>query len=337
MNNKYAPILLASAAALRGAQAETMRWQRLFEQEKARLKSVVAQLSFVVTRQDQEIVHLHQYVGVLLKKGLEREAVLVGGLSDEAIADSETGMVGVFEYFARIGEVGLLKVAYRPIDDEENRTSRAAARGGHLDVLQWMYAQGYLQLTEELCEDACGQLAILRWLRSLDPPCPWGYDMWGSAIYGGRPDVLQWLLTHGQPALGTEYESKSVSQAAARAGHLNVLELLRARDLLRYWDVQTCEAAAADGRLNVLEWLRAQDPPCPWDTKTCAVAAARGGHLSVLQWLAVYDPPCLWDVRTSHLAAYHGHLNVVQWLRAQDPPCSWDEKTCVYAVEVWQT
>ena len=43
----------------------------------------------------------------------------------------------------------------------------------------------------------------------------------------------------------------------------------------------TCSAAARGGHLAVLQWARANG--CPWDAWTCAYAA-RDGHLAVLGW-----------------------------------------------------
>ena len=51
-----------------------------------------------------------------------------------------------------------------------------------------------------------------------------------------------------------------------------------------------CEGAARSGHLEVLQWLRANG--CPWDEWTCKYAA-EGGHLEVLQWARANG--CPWD------------------------------------------
>ena len=63
-------------------------------------------------------------------------------------------------------------------------------------------------------------------------------------------------------------------QAAARGGHLEELQVLRADGTP--WDRSTCAAAARGGHLEALQWARTND--CEWDERMCA-AAAGGGHL----------------------------------------------------------
>jgi hypothetical protein len=41
-------------------------------------------------------------------------------------------------------------------------------------------------------------------------------------------------------------------------------------------------AAARYGHLTVLQWARAQQPPCPWDAKICLAAAPDG---ATAEWI----------------------------------------------------
>jgi hypothetical protein len=92
----------------------------------------------------------------------------------------------------------------------------------------------------------------------------------------------------------------SAYEEAARAGHLHVLEWLRALEKVKggpkanakrlAWDESVTAAAADGGSLEVLRWLRYRK--CPWDATTC-IAAARRGYLPVLQWARKNH--CAWD------------------------------------------
>ena len=53
---------------------------------------------------------------------------------------------------------------------------------------------------------------------------------------------------------------------------------------LRWW----WKAAARAGHLEVLQWLRAQG--CPWDTWTCRTARCQG-HVDVLEWCRANGAP----------------------------------------------
>ena len=176
-------------------------------------------------------------------------------------------------------------------------TDMWAGAGGSVEILEYLVDRGY-KFDKPACTwpVAGGHLEALKFLRGLDPPCPWGY-------------------------------CPTIYMEAARRGHLELLKLLRALNppvLLNAWP---CSAAAREGHLDVLKWLRAQDPPFPWDEETCA-AAACGGQLDVLKWLRAQDPPCPWDEKTCRMAAQDGHLDVLKFLRSQDPPCPWSRRGC---------
>ena len=182
----------------------------------------------------------------------------------------------------------------------EANTGWWAGMGGSVEVLEYVKGKGY-ELNGAACAGAArgGHLEALKFLRGLDPPCPW--DEWTCA-------------------------------AAAKGGHLEVLKYLRAQDPPCPWSTSTCTYAAEGGHLEVLKWARSQDPPCPWSYGTCLMAA-RYGYLEVLKWSRSHGPPCPWDERTCEEAAKGGHLDVLKWVRSQDPPCPWDEGTCQEAAE----
>jgi hypothetical protein len=83
----------------------------------------------------------------------------------------------------------------------------------------------------------------------------------------------------------------------------------------------TCNAAARGGHLAVLQWLREHD--CPWDWGTC-VGAARAGQLEVLQWAREHG--CPWNTDVCLDAAQAGQLEVLQWMRKNGATGDvWDE------------
>ena len=97
--------------------------------------------------------------------------------------------------------------------------------------------------------------------------------------------------------------------AAARSGHLEVLQWLRTNGCP--WDSYTCMRAAQGGHLEVLQWARTNG--CPWDELACMFAAL-GGHLEALQWSRANG--CPWDGRTIDLARANGYHDVVIWAKA---------------------
>jgi hypothetical protein len=76
------------------------------------------------------------------------------------------------------------------------------ARGGHLEVLQWLRAQDPLCPWDSgSCSAAAahGHLEVLQWLRAQDPPCPWDSDACIEAAVLSDLEVLQWLRAQDPP------------------------------------------------------------------------------------------------------------------------------------------
>lgn len=226
-----------------------------------------------------------------------------------------------------------------------DRDSYRAAMGGHTSLLEYLRSEG-----EDFGMDTChsaafgGQLDTLKWLRGLDPPCPWDAKTCLAAAWGGHVEVLKWLKQEGCPW------PEFAAQQAASFGRIEVLEWLRSEG--KSFCARTCSAAALGGHLGTLRWLRGLDPPCPWDASVVE-SAIEGGHLQVLKWLrqegcpwyidAVPKAACCgrieilrWlmserpalDERACEAAAMGGRLRTLVWLRSQDPPYPWNKSEC---------
>jgi hypothetical protein len=209
-----------------------------------------------------------------------------------------------------------------------------AARNGHLNVLKWLDLPEILRSRNHYVggewifaiASSSGNLEMMQWLRSLDPPCQWSPIACSNVANLGLLDVLIWMRGEDPPCPWDAH----VCAAAASGGHMHVLQWLRSQDPAPPQDARSCVYAAANGRLEVLKWLRNQDPPCPWNSETFG-NAAKTGNIEILEWLHNQQPPCPWDAWTCAHAARAGHLEALRWLRAQDPPCPWDEWTRMYA------
>ncbi len=84
---------------------------------------------------------------------------------------------------------------------------------GKLDELKWLTVNYDVMLNfcgEIECnktffncfvDAACwsGQLHVVQWLRSQDPPCPWNDETCSSAAENGHIHILQWLRTQDPP------------------------------------------------------------------------------------------------------------------------------------------
>ncbi|CAM9525094.1 unnamed protein product, partial [Sphacelaria rigidula] len=158
------------------------------------------------------------------------------------------------------------------------RVAQRAAESGNFEVLKWAVAQG-CKLSDRVSIAA--------------------------AANGGDIEMLLFLI-HAKCPFPKKISAPC--EEAASEGNLEVLGLLRQMDC--QWGEGTSTAAARNGHLHVLQWTRSQDPPCPWNEQTCAMAAL-SGHLQLIQWAR--SNGCPWDEATTLNAAHKGHLTVFQW------------------------
>ena len=213
--------------------------------------------------------------------------------------------------FAELGEISAVYIGCLSALERRQRQGRlsrqkylceGAARSGHLEVLQWLRANG-CPWDGWTCKYAAegGHLEVLQWARKQG--CAWDGNTCAHAALKGHLEVLQWLRANGCPwGMGT-------CKGAAEGGHLEMLQWARANGCP--WNANTCTYAALGGHLAVLQWARANG--CPWDESTCW-CAAMGGHLEVLQWARANG--CPWDRDTRRFASGH----ILEWAVANGAP-----------------
>ncbi len=180
----------------------------------------------------------------------------------------------------------------------------AAASGGHLPVIEWAYVN-HCKWSNLATAAAArnGHVHVLEWVRT-------HHLRWDDAVrdmadrlgHNAHFAVMEWAVSNG-----FELTQRMFVHAASR-GCLEVLKHAHKQTFHLYPDVPICNAAARYGHLEVLQWARSQD--YRWDGSTCA-AAAKGGHLDVLKWLV--ENGCPWDKRTFDEGSRHGRTTLVRW------------------------
>ena len=96
------------------------------------------------------------------------------------------------------------------------------------------------------------------------------------AAGAGAVDVLRYCAAHWSSEFGV-----GVCREAARAGEVEILQLLRSLPVPSPWDGSVCANAASGGQLHALQWLRAHG--CPWSDMTTAWAEVNR-HPRIKQW-----------------------------------------------------
>ena len=208
---------------------------------------------------------------------------------------------------AKHGQLDMLKCIYN-----ENMChsglpysgAKYAARGGHIDMLEWLTNVCKISLDNRLCYEAAkrGHIHVLRWL--YDHGCESDERICAYAAEGGHLDVMVWLRLNGH-----QWNTDTCDQAA-KYGHLHVLKWIVSQGCP--WDEWTTMLAAKYGHLDILKW--AIENGCPCDASACSFAA-EGGQLEILKWLVEAGYPLRIEEAGNH-ASSNGHSEVVEWIRA---------------------
>lgn len=215
---------------------------------------------------------------------------------------------------ARDGRLNVIQWMHRegytrqPFYDGSNVTSELAA-AGHLDALRWLYDQGDALWSPKTCARAAhaGRLDVLRWLRERD--CPWDARTCVAAADAGRPEILWWAIAHG-----CDHADAGIAAGLARNGLFD--DLVRAADSGCPLSKSTSIAAAYAGRVDILEWL--QIKRCPI-TDEALDAAGCNDHVDVMRWLRDQGLP--WPPWARHTAARGGYLDTLKWIVAEGCLC----------------
>lgn len=178
-----------------------------------------------------------------------------------------------------------------------------AARNGRLDTLQALRGMEYpLAETSAIAAARGGNLQILQFLHSRtsfpDTLCD-------EAARSGSLEVVTWLRASNF-SLNVE-----TAMIAAQEGHLDLLKYLYREGCPFPKDILNCSAKS--GNLEMLKWLHAQGYKIEENT---LFVLAKTGNLDAVKWVHAHggtweledvDQDCSWE------AAYYGHLHILQW------------------------
>ena len=97
-----------------------------------------------------------------------------------------------------------------------------AAKGGHLEVVQWLRQNG-CPWSIWACTFSArgGHLEVLKWARDQDPPCPWDWATCARAAEGGQLEVLKWLRDQDPPCPWSRCKCR---RRASKYGHQHVVD-----------------------------------------------------------------------------------------------------------------
>ncbi|KXZ45259.1 hypothetical protein GPECTOR_56g355 [Gonium pectorale] len=238
----------------------------------------------------------------------------------------------------------------RAFDWEKERILGCAASSPTPDwraKVEWLEAQGFPRVSGVFygVVERPDAMERLVWLEQRGYTCDPVYTL-GAGI-GGNADVV--LLLAERQAEDDDDEDADpytdVASEAAACGHLHVLQVLHAAELvfspgyviraaasrghlhMVAWlfetlgvqlDEELFEGAAGSGSVQLMAWLRERG--CPWDSRA-VTAAARSGCVAALEWLAERGCPMPDDGLPYFEAGKSADLATVECLRRLG--CPW--------------
>jgi len=190
------------------------------------------------------------------------------------------------------------------------------------------------EATKSYAQHAHETLAQLQWA------CGTGMKVFHGLVEGvaarGQLDQLLWM-EHSSSDIFVDDEvhvaafkykkgfhvyHEAANTAAARHGHIHIVERFAPVGRSFMWWEPIYRAAGFGGQLETLKWLSARYGERDLDCSVL-VAAAGGGHLETIKWMHV-EKGVSWDEKAITVAARCGHVHVLEWLHSCAQPPSDD-------------
>ncbi|KAG7387154.1 hypothetical protein PHYPSEUDO_014674 [Phytophthora pseudosyringae] len=168
--------------------------------------------------------------------------------------DARRNLNNVMKFAVRQGDRSLIQwlldVVYQADTLLPPPSMNDAAAGGHMEVLQWIYEQGYGGRSDHALQGAAtnGRLGMVKWL--VDNGITKGArEAVQGACDGGHLNVVQWLFKRG----GVQYPHFAMDSAIHR-GHLDIVKYLCIPGIA-YEPSRMMIEAASYGHLHLVKWL----------------------------------------------------------------------------------
>lgn len=213
-----------------------------------------------------------------------------------------------FEAMAEKGHLVAIQTLHKQGARLSEDMVRSAAKGGQIEVLNWLKGKVFFTGLEYFDAGIEGHLTTVQWLYA-----NYGRDVLqlacNGAAKGGHLAILKWAMT--QNAIF----NKEIFNYAADGMHFDVMQWLLSNGCP--WDERVCSNIAAHGRLDLLQWVRERG--CPWDHETTR-NAAMFDHLPLLRWAR--ENHCPWHPETCFEAIRNEYWDLLKWALLNGAPHS---------------
>jgi hypothetical protein len=198
------------------------------------------------------------------------------------------------------------------IDVLTNDTIEEAAERGRLELLRWMTETRGVTLPSEICCWAArgGHVDVIEWAMG-DYGCSWTTWALEEAQLHHQAEILKWAKFQKS----SETPMVSLNHGAI-SGNIEIGRM--AREAGRPWTPLVVPVAAKKGNLAFMKW--AIKNGCPWDPQAVYKAALRGGNFKILSWL-VDSQKCRWTsgeiARSAVTTGSKDSFRILKWVTTE--------------------
>ncbi len=202
---------------------------------------------------------------------------------------------------AKLGRINILEAAFTTMEVDLTVYWKvlleAAAIGGQVDVLQWIW--------NNLLSDTFKEWSIENGVMKQDE----AHLIMISAILNGNIDTVRWLSSKN-----IKDDTCHSTINAARGGNLEVLK--HVISLGCPWSKNVCIIAAENGNLELLKW--AVQNGCPWNISKMfpAAASCKRPNLELFQWLLDQGCPFV-EAECFKIAANIANFEFIQFAQSK--------------------
>jgi hypothetical protein len=174
----------------------------------------------------------------------------------------------VYAAAARSGHLHVIQWLHRnkcPNGKTGKKMVVAAAEAGHLHILKWAHKNDYaFHLQEANTAAISGQLGVLKWLRrkGFRP----SQNIVHKVVRYGQLKVLKWLFSKGYQVGGDDFD------ISIAHGHIHILKWIQVitgqvDGVRNFQQIRAAQNAALCGNIDMLKWLISNG--FPWGWLTC--------------------------------------------------------------------
>jgi len=209
------------------------------------------------------------------------------------------------------------------------------AMNGDLEGLKnqyYSYNINYIDIDKSATFFAVGNnnLEMLKWLRSLNPPCPWDESCFYNAILYNKEEIIKFIIETYETDKNDPFYQQMLSSSCMAINNQNIDTLIWIlskiddskvdKNLIIYKAIHADNLEILDFIINNPNFSHFMEKSCP----SYFYEAVSNNSFKALEWLQKHSFYC--DKMSCLVASKNNNFKMLKYLR--DNLCPWDKEEC---------